>query len=60
MGWRLRRNEAAGVGGGDLLEVLLVAWRGIGEVQWWGVLEGELGGSFYRRSEAVAVNGVLR
>ena len=37
-----------------------MAWRGVGEVQWWCVHEGELGIPFYRRSEAVAVNGVLR
>ena len=37
-----------------------MAWRGIGEVQWWCVREGELGVPFYRRSEAVAENGVLR
>ena len=43
--------------GGDLLEVLLVTLRGVGEVQWWCVLEGELGVPFYRRSEAVAVDG---
>ena len=29
--WRPRRIGAAGVGGGDLLEVLRVAWRGVGE-----------------------------
>ena len=59
-GWWPRRIRAAGVWGGDLLEVLLVAWRRVGEVQWWCVLESELGAPFYRRSEAVAVNGVLR
>ena len=37
-----------------------MAWQGVVEVQWWCVLEGELGVPFYRRSEAVAVNGVLR
>ena len=29
-------------------------------MQWWCVLENELGASFYRRSEAVAENGDLR
>ena len=48
------------MGGGDLLEVLLVAWRGVGGVQCWCVLESELGAPFYRRSEVVAVNGDLR
>ena len=38
----------------------LLAWRGAGEVQRGCVLEGELGSPFYRWSEAVAENGVLR
>ena len=58
--WRPRRIGAAGVGGGDLLEVLLVAWRGVCGVQWWCVLEGELRVPFYRLFEAVAMNGDLR
>ena len=38
----------------------MVAWQGAGEVQRWCVLEGELGSPLYRRSEAVAENGILR
>ena len=53
-----RRIGVAGVGEGDLLGVLLVARRGSGEVEVWRWVENELGGSFYSRSEAVAVNGI--
>ena len=53
-----RRDGAAGVGEGDLLGVLLVARRGSSEVEVWRWVENELGGSFYSRSEAVAVNGL--
>ena len=35
-----------------------MAWRGIGGVQRWCGFEFELGASFYRRSEGVAVNGI--
>jgi len=35
-----------------------VAWRGSCGVERWCVFEFELGTSFYRRSEEVAVNGI--
>ena len=35
-----------------------MARRGSGEVEVWRWVENELGGSFYSRSEAVAVNGI--
>ena len=54
-----KRIGAAGVGEGDLLEVLLVAWRGSGEVEEWCGIENELQGSFYSWSEAVAENCAL-
>ena len=53
-----RRIGAAGVGEGDLLEVLLVARRGSGEGEEWRWVENELEGSFYSRSEAVAENRI--
>ena len=49
---------AAGVGEEGLPEVFLVARRGSGEVEVWCIVEGELEGSFYSRSEAVAMNGI--
>ena len=58
--WWPRRNEVAGAGEGDLIEVLPVVGRGVCEVQRWCVLERELGVPFYKGSESVAVNGVLR
>ena len=48
----------AGVGVEGLLEVLLAAGRGSGEVEGWCWVEGELGASIYSRPEAVAENGV--
>ena len=42
-----KRIGAAGVGEEGLLEVLLVAGRGSGEVEGWCLLEGELGAPFY-------------
>ena len=55
-GWIPWRVAAAGVEEGDLLEVPLVAWRGVGEKCRCCVHESELGAPLYRRSEAVAVN----
>ena len=51
-----KRIGAAGVGEEGLPEVFLVARRGSSEVEVWCSVEGELEGSFYSRSEAVAVN----
>ena len=56
--WVPWRVEAAGVGEESSLGALPVAWRGIGGVQRWCGFEFELGASFYRRSEGVAVNGI--
>ena len=56
---RPRRIGVAGVGEGDLLGVLLVARRGSGEVEVWCGVESELGAPFYRRSEAVGMNGIM-
>ena len=56
--WIPKRVEAAGVGEEDLLEAFPVAWRGSFGVERWCVVEIELGTSFYRRSEEVAVNGI--
>ena len=53
-----KRIGAAGDGEEDLLEVLLVARRGSGEVGEWRWVENKLEGSFYSWSEAVAVNGI--
>ena len=53
-----KRIGAAGAEEEGLLEVLLVARRGSGEVEEWCWVEGELGASIYSRPEAVAENGV--
>ena len=53
-----KRIGVAGVGEGDLLGVLLLVRRGSGEVEVWCGVESELRAPFYRRSEAVAVNGI--
>ena len=56
--WSPRRNGAAGDGEGDLLGVLLVPWRGSGEVEGVVLVEGELGVAIYSRPEVVPANGI--
>ena len=56
--WLPERVVAAGVGEEGLLEVLLAARRGSGEVEEWCWIEGELGASIYRRPDAVTENGI--
>ena len=55
--WIPWRVAAAGVEEGDLLGVLPVVRRALGEVQGWWVLELKLGASIYRQIDGVAVNG---
>ena len=53
-----KRIGTAGVGEEDLLEAILVAGRGSGEVEGWCLVEGKLGVAIYSRPEAVAENWI--